>query len=70
MLLFVNIMYIVFCVGLLVISLFSSHDSIYIYILTMLGMFKIDILDVGMGNKILPFVCWNLMCFLGFCAGK
>ena len=43
---------------------------IYLYILSMVGMPEIDILDVGMGNKMLAFVCWNLMCFLGFCAGK
>ena len=31
----------------------------------MVGVPKIDILDVGMsGNKMLAFVCWNLICFL------
>ena len=36
----------------------------------MVGMAEIDILDVGMGDKILGLVCWNLTCFLYFCAGK
>ena len=36
----------------------------------MVGMPEIDILDVGMGDKMLPLVCGNLMCFLCFCAGK
>ena len=36
----------------------------------MVGMAEIDILDVGMGDKMLALVCWNLMCFLCFCAGK
>ena len=34
------------------------------------GVPEIDILDVGMGNKLLALVCWNLMGFLCFCAGK
>ena len=36
----------------------------------MVGLPEIDILDVGMGDKMLALVCWNLMCFLCFCAGK
>ena len=36
----------------------------------MVGMAEIDILDVGMGGEMLPLVCWNLTCFLSFCAGK
>ena len=32
----------------------------------MVGMPEIDISDVGMGDKILAFVCWNLICFLCF----
>ena len=36
----------------------------------MVGMPEIVILDVGMGDKILALVCWNLMCFFIFWAGK
>ena len=31
---------------------------------------EIDILDVGMGGKMLALLCWNLVCFLCFCVGK
>ena len=48
---------------------FSSHDS-YLPILTMVDMPEIDISDVGMCNKMLASVCWNLMCFLCLCVGK
>ena len=51
------------------ISLLSFHDS-YLPILMMVGMPEIDILNIGMGDKMLALVCWNLMCFLCFCAGK
>ena len=51
------------------ISPFSSHDF-YLPIFTMVGMSEIDILDIGMGGKMLALVCWNLMHFLCFCAGK
>ena len=47
---FLNITYKVFWVGLLVISLLSSHDS-YLPMLTMVGMPEIDILDIGMGDE-------------------
>ena len=33
-------------------------------------MAEIDILDVGMGDKMRALACWNMMCFLYFCAGK
>ena len=49
-------MYIVFCAGLLVVSLFSFHDS-YLPILIMVGTPQIDILDIGMGDKMLALVC-------------
>ena len=45
-LLFVNITYIVFCVG-----------GSYLPILTLVGMPEIDILDVSMGGKMLARLC-------------
>ena len=36
----------------------------------MTDMPEIYIIGVGMGSKMLALVCWNLMCFLWFFAGK
>ena len=36
----------------------------------MVGMPEIYILGVGMGSKMLAFVCWNSMYFQCFCAGN
>ena len=36
----------------------------------MVGMPEIYILGIGKGSKMLAIVCWKLMCFLCFCAGK
>ena len=33
----------------------------------MVGMPEIDILDVGMGDKLLALVCWNLMFSMLLC---
>ena len=36
----------------------------------MAGLPEIDLLDFGMGGKVLALVCWHLMYFLCFCAGR
>ena len=48
---------------------FSSYDS-SLPLSTMLGMPEIYISGVSIGSKMLALVCWNLVCFLCFCAGK
>ena len=53
----------------LLFQLFSSYES-YLPISTMVGMPEMYMLGVGMDNKMLAPVCWNLICFLCFCAGK
>ena len=50
----------------LLFHLFSSYDS-YLPISTMVGMAEMYMLGVGMGNKMLALVCWNLISFLCFC---
>ena len=62
-------MYILFCVGLLVYFTFFLPWLLFTYISN--GRYNWNLyFRRFMGDKMLVLVCWNLMRFLYFCAGK